>query len=88
MNIVNLFKARIKPADRFEQIIRPHIETLYRFAYRLCNSRDDAEELVDVLDLNDDNCGLGLNLGLGGDFAASLPKQQSLISPMLLQSMF
>ncbi len=49
---------------------------------------DDAEELVDVLDLNDDNCGLGLNLGLGGDFAASLPKQQSLISPMLLQSMF
>ena len=49
MNIVNLFKARINPADRFEQIIRPHIETLYRFAYRLCNSRDDAEELVQIL---------------------------------------
>lgn len=49
MNIVNLFKARTKPADRFEQIIRPHIETLYRFAYRLCNSRDDAEELVQIL---------------------------------------
>ena len=53
---------------------------------------DDAEDLVDVLDLNDDNCGLGLNLGLGGDFASSLPKQQNLaqigISPMLLQSIF
>jgi RNA polymerase sigma-70 factor (ECF subfamily) len=49
MNIVNLFKARGRPADRFEQIIRPHIETLYRFAYRLCNSRDDAEELVQLL---------------------------------------
>jgi RNA polymerase sigma-70 factor (ECF subfamily) len=49
MNIVNLFKARANPADRFEQIIRPHIETLYRFAYRLCNNRDDAEELVQIL---------------------------------------
>ena len=49
MNIVNLFKARTRPADRFEQIIRPHIETLYRFAYRLCSSRDDAEELVQLL---------------------------------------
>lgn len=49
MNLVNLFKARTRPADRFEQIIRPHIETLYRFAYRLCNSRDDAEELVQIL---------------------------------------
>lgn len=49
MNIVNLFKARLGSADRFEQVIRPHIETLYRFAYRLCNSRDDAEELVQIL---------------------------------------
>lgn len=48
MNIVNLFKARANPSDRFEIIIRPHIPTLYRFAYRLCNSRDDAEELVQI----------------------------------------
>jgi RNA polymerase sigma factor (sigma-70 family) len=49
MSIVDLFKGRVNPADRFEQIIRPHIETLYRFAYRLCNSQDDAEELVQIL---------------------------------------
>ncbi len=49
MNIVDLFKGRANPADRFERIIRPHIDTLYRFAFRLCNSRDDAEELVQIL---------------------------------------
>lgn len=57
----------------------------------LNNGFEDGEELVDALDLDDNNCGLGLNLGLGGDFASSLQKQnlaQISISPMLLQSMF
>ena len=49
MKIVNLFKSRSSPTDRFERIIRPCIDTLYRFAFRLCRSRDDAEELVQIL---------------------------------------
>ncbi|MDH3450210.1 MAG: RNA polymerase sigma factor [Gammaproteobacteria bacterium] len=46
MSILNLFKGKAKPADRFERLLRPHIDTLYRFAFRLGNSREDAEELV------------------------------------------
>lgn len=46
MSILNLFKGKAKPADRFERLLRPHIDTLYRFAFRLSNSREDAEELV------------------------------------------
>jgi len=48
----------------------------------------DADELVDALDLDDRNCGLGL---LGSEFSASSAKQslpQVNISPLLLQSMF
>ena len=48
MSIVNLFKRKAKPADRFERLVRPSIDTLYRLAFRLCNSRDDAEELVQL----------------------------------------
>ncbi len=46
MSIINLFRNRTKPADRFERLLRPHIDPMYRFAFRLCGSRDDAEELV------------------------------------------
>ena len=46
MSIINLFKNRKNPADRFERFIRPHIDTLYRLAYRLCQTQDDAEDLV------------------------------------------
>jgi RNA polymerase sigma factor (sigma-70 family) len=46
VSIINLFRNRAKPADRFERLLRPHIDPMYRFAYRLCGSRDDAEELV------------------------------------------
>ena len=46
MSIINLFRNRTKPTDRFERLLRPHIDSMYRFAYRLCGSRDDAEELV------------------------------------------
>jgi len=49
MSIVNLFNRRVKPADRFERLLQPNIDVLYRFAFRLCNSRDDAEELVQLL---------------------------------------
>jgi RNA polymerase sigma-70 factor (ECF subfamily) len=46
LSILKLFKGKAKPADRFERLLRPHIDALYRFAFRLCNSQDDAEELV------------------------------------------
>ena len=46
MSIISLFKNRNKPADRFERFVRPHIETLYRLAYRLCQSQDGAEDLI------------------------------------------
>ena len=46
MSIINLFRNRTKPADRFERLLRPHIDPMYRFAFRLCGSQDDAEELV------------------------------------------
>jgi RNA polymerase sigma-70 factor (ECF subfamily) len=49
MSIVNLFKNKRKSTDRFEQLLQPNINVLYRFAFRLCNSRDDAEELVQLL---------------------------------------
>ena len=46
VNIVNLFKSRYRRSDRFERVIRPQIDSMYRFAYRLCGSRADAEDLV------------------------------------------
>lgn len=49
MSIVKLFRLHNRPADRFEQLVSPEIEVLYRFAYRLCQGSDDAEELVQLL---------------------------------------
>ena len=46
MSIVNLFRNRAKPADRFERLMRPQVDSLYRFAFRLRGAREDAEELV------------------------------------------
>jgi RNA polymerase sigma-70 factor (ECF subfamily) len=37
-------------SQRFDQLVRPHVPALYRFAYRLARDRADAEDLVqDVL---------------------------------------
>ena len=39
-----------KSSKDFEQILRPHLEHMYRLAYRFCQNQDDAEDLVqDVL---------------------------------------
>lgn len=47
--IINLFSRRSRK-DRFEVLLRPHIEVLYRMAYRWTQSQDRAEDLVqDVL---------------------------------------
>jgi len=49
MSIVKLFKSRNRTGDRFEQLVSPYINTLYSFAFRLCQSADDAEEIVQLL---------------------------------------
>lgn len=38
-----------READRFDELLRPHLERLYHLAYRFTGSRDDAEDLVQNL---------------------------------------
>ena len=49
MSIIKLFRLRTTPADRFEQLVSPHIGLMYRLAYRLCQNEDDAEEVLQLL---------------------------------------
>lgn len=48
-SIVQLFRSRPNPRQRFENLLRPHIEFLYRMAYRWTNAQDRAEDLVQEL---------------------------------------
>lgn len=48
-NIIHLFRSRPNPQQRFENLLRPHIEFLYRMAYRWTNTQDRAEDLVQEL---------------------------------------
>lgn len=43
------FPKRGKSISSFEQLLRPHIEHLYRIAYRFTGAREDAEDLVQDL---------------------------------------
>lgn len=36
----------LQPADRFSNLIRPHVRSLYESAFKLTGSRDDAEDIV------------------------------------------
>lgn len=56
--IIKLFRPRARKADpgqdvspqqRFESLLRPHIELLYRMAFRWTGSQADAEDLVQEL---------------------------------------
>ena len=50
MSIIRLFRSRNDSRDRYQALLRPHIEILYRMAYRWTLSQHDAEDLVqDVL---------------------------------------
>lgn len=44
--ILDLFQGRKARNDRFSRLVRPHLDLLYRMAYRWTQSRDDAEDLV------------------------------------------
>lgn len=41
--------SRGSESSRFEQLVYPHIDHLYRLAYRFTNRREDAEDLVQDL---------------------------------------
>jgi RNA polymerase sigma-70 factor (ECF subfamily) len=41
--------SRARPGGPFERMLYPHLERLYRLAYRFTGSRDDAEDLVQDL---------------------------------------
>jgi len=50
-NIIALFShgLRRRGRDRFEELVAPHVEHLYRLAYRFTGARNDAEDLVQDL---------------------------------------
>ena len=41
--------ATISAVERFEMLVQPHYEVLYRTAYRLTRSKHDAEDLAQAL---------------------------------------
>jgi RNA polymerase sigma factor (sigma-70 family) len=47
MAVIIPFKQRGR--DPFEELMRDHMERLYRLAYRFCGNRNDAEDLVQEL---------------------------------------
>lgn len=50
MSIIKLFRSKAREKDRFQALLRPHIEIMYRMAFRWTQSQADAEDLVqDVL---------------------------------------
>lgn len=40
---------RSQPASKFEELVYPHINYLYRLAFRFCGNQADAEDLVQDL---------------------------------------
>jgi RNA polymerase sigma factor (sigma-70 family) len=47
---ISFFNRSASQAQRFDALVRPHADALYRFAFRLLRNRADAEDLVqDVL---------------------------------------
>lgn len=49
-NILRFFNRRATARDRFDALLRPHLELLYRMAYRWTGNQDQAEDLLqDVL---------------------------------------
>jgi RNA polymerase sigma-70 factor (ECF subfamily) len=49
MTKLSMLQGGTEAVQRFERIVRPHYEMLYRVAYRFTGSRPDAEDLVQEL---------------------------------------
>lgn len=43
---MSLLSFKLSRSRRFEKLVQPHLEPLYRFAYRLAGQQQDAEDLV------------------------------------------
>ena len=48
-NIFSIWQGRSSTGPGFEELVAPHIERLYRLAYRFTGNRHDAEDLVQEL---------------------------------------
>jgi len=46
MSILKLWSTKRSEHERFELLVKPHIDQLYKLAYRLTGQRDDAEDIV------------------------------------------
>jgi RNA polymerase sigma-70 factor (ECF subfamily) len=46
---ISLFSRRRGSRDAFEALVMPHVDGLYRLAYRYCGQQSDAEDLVQEL---------------------------------------
>ncbi|MEQ8407868.1 MAG: RNA polymerase sigma factor [Gammaproteobacteria bacterium] len=44
--ITRLFTGRSRSQEKFVALLRPHIDIMYRMAYRWCGNQQDAEDLV------------------------------------------
>lgn len=44
--MINIWPRRRSEHDQFEELIQPHLDQLYKLAYRFTRQRDDAEDLV------------------------------------------
>lgn len=49
MGIINLWSFRKDSHAQFEELVSPHMNNLYKLAYRLTGQRDNAEDLVQDL---------------------------------------
>jgi len=49
MTTLSIVRGGTEATQRFERLVRPHYEVLYRVAYRFTGSRQDAEDLVQEL---------------------------------------
>jgi len=45
-SIIKFLQGRASREQRFNGLVRPHLESLYRMGYRLTRNREDAEDLV------------------------------------------
>lgn len=49
MSVIKLWPARKTEHDQFEKLLRPHLQQMYRLAYRFTGQQADAEDLVQDL---------------------------------------